>query len=167
MSYSIQVSNEENNLTWEKRFAAPEEVEQVRGFSEGRDFICLLCGTFKPIRTNTCKTFAEDFFFPTLVNYALKVKSVVGKIFAILTALVLDIITLPLRLLTAIPRAIANKIKGEHPLRKYLIAQNVDKKLLEGDHVTVQFKGVQDGAPYELIQNINFIERPCDTEDDN
>lgn len=165
MGYSIKVTNEKNNATWEKQIATAEEFEKVRGY-EGRDFVCLFCGTFKPVRTNTCKSFASDFFFPTLVNHAIKVKSIAGKIFAIIAAIILDIITLPIRLFTCIPRAISNKVKGPDAFRKYLVEQNVDKKLLEVDHVTVQLKGIKDGEPYERSEIINFIERPCEPDEE-
>lgn len=169
-SYSMLVTNEKNHFTWEKQFESKEEFEQIEGNSEGRDFICLLCGTLKPVRTNNCRNFVQDFFLPTLFNHAVKVQRVVAKIFAILGALVLDLLTFSIRLLTSIPRVIANRMKGEHPFKKFLKSQNVDKKLLDSDYVNVKWKfekECQGGKlPIEREELINFIERPCDGNED-
>lgn len=161
MPFSISVANEKNNLVWEKQFPSKGELEKLHKKFEGRDSCCLLCSTLMPVRTNNCKNWAEDFFFPTLVNHANKVKSVVGKIFAVLGALVLDLLTFPIRLLTCIPRVISNAAKGVHPLRKYLLDQKVDKKLLASDYVTVRWQYENE----EKVETIHFIEHPCEEDD--
>lgn len=76
---------------------------------------------FFPIRTYSLQLFVEDLFFPTLVNFALKIDHIAQKIFAYFICITWDFITLPIRLITAIPRCIYNAIKvKKHPLRQFL-----------------------------------------------
>lgn len=103
-----------------------------------------------------------------------------GKIFAILGALILDAITFPVRLLTCIPRVISNARQEQNPLKTYLVNEGVDPKLLESDHVRVRlewettsqfptsFWTTSDGVKHckhsqvkhFSEQNVNFIELP-------
>ncbi|HSW73030.1 MAG TPA: hypothetical protein VLG44_06465, partial [Chlamydiales bacterium] len=79
-----------------------------------------------------------DFFLPTVINHAIHVQNIVGKFFAIIFGLALDLVTFPARFIMAIPRAISNALQDESPLRKYLKNQGVDEKLLADDYVQVK-----------------------------
>jgi hypothetical protein len=134
----VQVTNPQNNLSWEKQLSN-EELAQVQQHCKGQPAINIFAATLKPVRTDNWENFSKDFFLPTLKNHALKVQHAVGKIFAILSALILDLITFPIRLITCIPRVITNSKKDEHPLYRYLQTNAVDPRISESDHVLVKF----------------------------
>jgi hypothetical protein len=97
-----------------------------------------------------------------------------------LGALILDTLTFPIRLLTCIPRVISNAGQEQNPLKKYLLAEGVDPKLLESNHVKVRLEWektsqfptsywtTKDGVQHSKHsqekhwseQNVNFIEVP-------
>lgn len=150
MPFNIKVTNLDNNTVWEKQLTS-DEYQQVKGYVKGKDTVGIIPATFTPVRTNNLKNFSKDFFLPTTLNHAIKVQHAVGKVFAILAALVLDVLTFPIRLLTVIPRIISNANQKENQLHKYLITEGVDKKLLESDHVRVRLeweKTSQDPTQY-------------------
>jgi hypothetical protein len=181
MPYSLTISNLENTTSWEKQLT-PEEFQQVKSYAVGLGVVSVPA-TLKPVRTNNLQNFAKDFFLPTLINHALKVEHTVGKIFAILGALILDSLTFPIRLLTCIPRVISNAHQEQNPLKKYLIDENVDPKLLESDYVRVRLEWektsqsptsywtTEDGVQHSKHsqekhwqeKNVNFIEVPIYT----
>lgn len=88
-----------------------------------------------PIRTNNCKNFAKDLFLPNVVHTALNVKNIVARVFLMLLSLPLDLATLPIRLLMAIPRYYANKKAPEHRMLAYLRTQPSAAKLLHAEQV--------------------------------
>lgn len=81
-----------------------------------------MAGFFKqvvlPIRTNQ----ASDLFCPALKNMAMIIEHCAEDYFAMLGAMVLDLTTLPIRLVTFLPRMIHNILANpvEHPLIPYL-----------------------------------------------
>lgn len=89
----------------------------------------LLPALLIPVRTNAWKNFSQDFFFPTTVHHATRIKGVVRQIFAILGALLLDIFTLPIRLFTALPRHLYI-ISHPHPFYKE-IQNKIQKRMPE------------------------------------
>ncbi|GAB4234376.1 MAG: hypothetical protein Tsb0021_13670 [Chlamydiales bacterium] len=137
MSNYIQLKDSANNIIWEKNLSN-QEFQDVKGYCNGREAVDLFSATLKPVRTHNLKVFASDFFFPTTVNHAIKVKSIVIKVFAILASLMLDFITFPVRLLTCIPRAISNSRQSEHSLLHYLNHQNLNNGTIEADYVKVR-----------------------------
>lgn len=179
MPFNIKVSSLGNNAVWEKQLTR-DEYQKVKDYAKGKDTVSIVPATFKPVRTNNWKNFSKDFFLPTTINHAVKVQHTVRKIFAILASLILDVLTFPVRLLTVIPRVISNAKQSENPLQTYLIAEGVDKKLLEADHVRVRlewektsqfpihFWTTNDGVEHSkhgqenhwLEKNVNFIELP-------
>lgn len=84
--------------------------------------VSLLPALLMPVRTNAWKNFSQDFFFPTTVHHATRIKGVVSQIFAILGTLLLDIFTLPIRLFTAFPRHLYI-ISHPHPFYKEIQKQ--------------------------------------------
>lgn len=87
--------------------------------------VALLPALLIPVRTHTPEKFATDFFLPTTYNHALRVDSKARKIFAVLGALLLDILTLPIRLLTCLPRYLYNS-RQTNPLYKSLAGKLMD-----------------------------------------
>lgn len=155
MTNYIRVSNLENNTVWQKQLS-DKEYHPVSGFTRSEHTIAIIPATLKPVRTNNLKNFSKDFFLPTTINHAIKAHHIACKFFAILPALALDGITLPIRFLTCVPRIWSNAGKEVHPLKKYLINESVDKKLLESDHVRVRLGWKSNW----LEHNVNFIEVP-------
>lgn len=175
MPFSIKVSNLGNGTSWEKIL---KEDRHVISYVKGYEAVGLVRATLMPVRTNNFKNFAKDFFLPTIVNHAIKVQHSVGRIFAILGALILDSLTFPIRLLTCIPAVILNAWQAKNPLKKYLVNVGVNPKLLKDDHVRERmqweklsatgYTTTPDGVRhpcYQYIthwseQNINFIKVP-------
>lgn len=69
-----------------------------------------------PLRTNRLKNLMEDLFFPTIVHHAMKVQEIGAKILAIVATFFVDLFTLPIRLVTCIPRIIYQVRQPKHPL---------------------------------------------------
>lgn len=173
----LKVSNLENNVVWDKQLG-DQERQEVKGYISGRRVIGIIPATLIPVRTNSLENFSKDFFLPTTVNHAIQVQHVVGKIFAILASLVLDVVTFPIRVVLCIPRIISNARQKENLLRKYLVKEGVDKKLLASDHVRVELRWertsslapqtAQDGTVHQQynherhwqMENVNFVELP-------
>lgn len=55
-----------------------------------------------PIRTHHVEAFIEDLFLPTTFNVALKIEDIAQKYIAVLACIAIDLVTLPIRLITAI-----------------------------------------------------------------
>lgn len=141
MSYSISVTNPVNESTWEKPLSE-EEFDNIWKLCHSRGTVYVIPATVVPVRTGNGKNFCKDFFFPTLFNQALTIKNLAVKIIASLAALILDIATFPLRLLTAAPWVLINRksAKNEsHPLWRYLVAEGVNSKITQSEHVRVKF----------------------------
>jgi len=90
-----------------------------------------------PVRTNNKKNLCKDLFLPTTLNQALRVKNIVGKIFAIIGSLFLDIPLFPIRLILLAKRVSQNKKAGVHDLSKYLQENGVKEKC---EHVFVKIE---------------------------
>lgn len=143
----------EQNTIWSRQLNCGE-VEQVMGCLEGRDVIPILPAALMPVRTNNLKNFFKDFFFPTTMNQALRVQQIAWKVLALLRALILDALTLPIRVFTCIPRILSNALLNEHPLHRYLAEQGVDENILTSDQVLVQVTWLQLCAtPTSLFYN--------------
>ena len=86
-------------------------------------------------RVDTWKNLAKDLFIPTLAIYALRVNNIVAAIFASFFAIVLDLLTLPLRLIT-LPFNYSMKL--DSPVTKFL--QEHANELCEVDYLEVTWK---------------------------
>lgn len=86
-----------------------------------------------PIRTDL-SSLPKDLFLPTFINGALKIDDLSNRIFASFLCIALDILTLPLRFITVIPRAIyhANTNAKPHPIIAYLEKLGVPENLCKG-----------------------------------
>lgn len=78
------------------------------------------------IRTNNLKNFACDLSFPSFFNCALKTSKLAAKIVFGVGFLFLDIITLPLRLITLLPRLVVSILqsKEKNPVYKFLLEKS-------------------------------------------
>lgn len=177
-SANVTVTNTENNFVW-KSSLSEDDYHRVQCYaSDSHRTVCWFEASLIPVRTNNLKNFSKDFFFPTVVNHALKIENAVGKFFAVLGSLVFDGLTLPIRFITFIPRAIANALRGGHLFHRFLIKKDVDQKLLESGYVQIKLEWEdviehptvtdQNGEKYteysskkqSMEKMVNFIEVP-------
>lgn len=167
MANSIKVINEKNNTIWERQLTA-EEFAYAKSTCKGKNSVGMTIALLIPVRTNNGSNFARDFFLPISINHVIKIERIALKIFAFIAALFLDLITLPIRLLTSIPRIIANA-KKTTPLQKYLEAQGIEKEILKADYLKVELRCLLEGfwvPGHRSIKNecdlmkVNLIEVP-------
>jgi hypothetical protein len=139
MTYRIKVYNLDSSLAWEKQLSN-EEFPQVKDFAKSRGCSSVIPAILKPTRTNNLTNFSKDFFFPVTLHYTIKMENTVRKIFIVLSSLALDMLTLPIRLLTLLPTVILHATAKRHLLIKYLMAEGVNRKLLKSDHLKVRLE---------------------------
>lgn len=122
-----------------KEDLTPEESEFIQTVAESRSGPNL-SGLIYPIRTNDTKHFFCDLCIPSTMYVDDKIKRLkLKKIIALVAAIALDILTLPIRLVTAIPRIYYNKRKPDSPLRSYLKENNVSPEAFSSDYILVTF----------------------------
>jgi len=138
------VIKEPNNLSLTYPKLSVSEYERL---TVNKKVIALFPALLIPVRTNTFKNFSADFFLPTTVNHALRIKGAVSKIFALLGAFILDILTLPIRLFTCIPRHFYNGSHPWHPLYKQ-IQENEELQKTEN----FRFKNAFKKADYVRVE---------------
>jgi hypothetical protein len=121
---------------------------------------------FIPVRTDSLKNLCKDMFLPSFIYVALKSNGLASKIFLGIITLALDIITLPIRLVTVIPRAIYNAAhpKQAYPFYQYLINNGVAPNDLNVGHVYVEVIKIDAiNNKYNLSSEgttLNFMELP-------
>lgn len=151
----IRVENVENGVSWVQN-VPKDQWARIEVKLHSAKVVGLFAATLRPVRSDVARNFAKDFFLPTTLNQAIKVRSVAIKVFAILGSLVLDLLTFPLRLLTCIPTVLTNSSPDKHPFYQFLKGQNVDQKLLESGHVDVKII-TRDQV---RKRNVNFFVQP-------
>lgn len=151
----IQVDNFEKGITWQREIPK-DQAELVEAKMSSAKVVGIFPALLKPVRSDCAKNFSKDFFLPTTLNQAVKVRSVAIRVFAVLVSLVLDLATFPIRLLTCIPTVIRNSSPQRHPFYAFLRMQEVDSKLLESGHVLVTI--ITKDKIRQL--NVNFFVQP-------
>jgi hypothetical protein len=125
-----------------------------------------------PVRTDSLKKFCKDFFLPGFFNHALKTHDFALKVFQCLLMPIFDLITLPIRLITVIPRYLYNakQPKQAHLFYRFLINNGVPANALDDNHVYVEVARM--GGPVDVMgkkykehfvlqgKTLNFIELP-------
>jgi len=172
MPYAIDIQSNGKSIFKEEGY---EIYQEVKGLLKSKKIICPFTATLIPVRTNTCKNFAKDFFLPTVVNQVPRINNVAARIFAGLAALILDLITFPVRLLTCIPRVLGNSKAKNHVLHKFLVDKGIKSHIIDADSVKVELKSetkrglvdVNDDGnkwdTYEVTEKIdvNFVSIPA------
>jgi hypothetical protein len=151
MTYAIRVgksfgSTEDGSpYLLDKRFNSLEELQAVGKLCHNRRRIYYLESLIIPVRTDNIGNFCKDFFFPGLFEVALRTHNAGVKIFLCIVTTVIDIVFLPIRLITVIPRYIYNAThpKEAHPFYQYLINNGVDKQDLSKGHVYLEFEWIE------------------------
>ena len=129
MVYAIRVQKspeylqDDNPNLLVRNFNSKEEFQAVVNLCDNKRRINWLESLIIPVRTDNLNNFCKDFFLPGLFNPAFKTQDVALTIFLCMLMPVYDIMTLPIRLITVIPRYVYNSIhpKESHPFYQYLI----------------------------------------------
>lgn len=150
---NIQLKNKQGAIIWQKPFASKDEFSEfIKQNGHSKNGWSLLRGTVIPLRTESLKHFTKDLFLPTFVNFSLKINNLALRVIASTFAVALDMITLPVRLLTTPYRIHYNcqNPEAEHPLVK-LINQDQRQKQIEEDVLSLCYEthDVQINAPVE------------------
>ncbi len=114
--------------------------------------------TVLPIRTDR----ASDLFFPTLMNAVIKAKNLSKNFFVVLAAIIWDLATLPIRLVTFLPRMVCNAMATpeEHPLIAYLKGKGLEAVNVEGEspsQVSLNGNGVRETRTLEKNGRANVL----------
>lgn len=159
-SIKIKAKPDDQHCIFSKSFNTSEEFKAVTLHCINRRRIGFFESTLITVRTNNLGHFCKDFFLPTLINQALKANDIALKILMTSICLVLDLCTLPLRLITIVPRHFYNNHyqKHNHPLYKYLLNHAVTLDALKMDHVYLEREllGGSDNETFNFIQLPKF-----------
>lgn len=118
-SAAVVITNLSGQQIYKSVFSNPNKFDTfVRVFCRSRRSWGVILSAAIPVRTSL-KDFHKDFFLPTVVNRALKINGL-SKVIYVLLALVFDVVTFPMRVVTVIPRAIYNTERQPHPLYELL-----------------------------------------------
>lgn len=99
---SVKILDKHSRELYFREFKSSKEAEDfINNHGVSLPVHRWLRATLIPTRTDTLKNFAKDLFLPTVVNQALRVEGVCTKIFLLLLALPIDVVTLVPRLLLA------------------------------------------------------------------
>lgn len=157
---------EETNL-FTVNFNSFGEFEPVYNLLNNKRRISWLESLIIPVRTDNFSNFCKDFFLPGLFNNALKTKKVALRIFLCIMMPIYDLITLPIRLITVIPRYIYNAKhpKEAHLFYQYLIQKGVAPADLSAGHVHLEIEQqnqsglliTQGGCTFNFIHLPRFV----------
>lgn len=114
----------------------PEELAEVERISQ-TNIVNPFVAAFIPVRTNNLEHFSKDLFSP-MVSLALKIEDTAAKFFAVIGAVILDILLLPVRLLTTPIRLLTANKKEDHSLYKFLKAKNIADNILKADTIKIK-----------------------------
>ena len=129
-----------NQKPWKIQLQNESEYRNVKsGCMKGR--VHPLYATLFPIRTNNLRNFSQDFFFP-LSYHCVRIDWHARIIIESIVFFLADLITLPIRLITCIPRCIhnakqENARQKEHPFLTYLRGHIPDQQLVKPDRVLI------------------------------
>jgi|GEM_PF-2755525 len=125
--------------SWEMALSR-DQSRQVKGFLEtsGERNYRIPYTAITTVRTNTLGNFAKDFFLPTLINYLHRVEGVATIAIATITALFFDILTLPIRGITLIPRILTNANRPENKFHTWLKENRAPDAVLQAEAVRVK-----------------------------
>lgn len=139
-SYRIFFYNPETSDAFMRSNLLDEEVSLIESYWENRPPVTNFSALLYPVRTNNFKNFALDLFLPATMQAALRIENVVLKVFAILAGVALDVLTLPIRLITALPRAIYNHVQPDSPLTEMLKRFDAPREIISSGRVKIEIR---------------------------
>lgn len=144
----LKLFDADKNKLWEKTIDR-SEYDHLREITDPNlTRTSLYAQVLTPVRTHALTSMAVDLFFP-FSGTALSVVGMSGcmrdckrnpVIFPVTLPVVamLELITMPVRLATLIPRACYNASQPEHPFRTWLYQNGAPAECLEPDMVTIR-----------------------------
>lgn len=172
--YSIQIFDEKGK-NWNTNFTNDAEAIQfLKEKCVSRDTFSYTATACVTVRMDTVQNFAKDFFFPMayekmtsgpIVTHHLSstTLSPANTVPAILMAAVLDLLTLPIRLLTLIPRFIYLKKftkQEEHPLYREIRQSIPDFSAEKAEVHIFAYKHHINQTTMKMSYNLNFRDLP-------
>lgn len=142
-------------MVFDRGLSVDDQAAEIKSKLVSASRISMLPATLFPVRTNNPSNFSKDFFLPTTLNHAINTQNTFKKVIALIGAIFLDLLTLPIRLITSAPRALFNA-HYQNPLKAFLIEKNADKVFIDTDTVNVQFKHKTEN----IIATVNYIQLP-------
>lgn len=108
----------------------------------------IFAGLIYPIRTN--RSFFRDFFLPTYMNHTCTIENVALRALAIFAAILLDVISFPVRFAFTPIRALWNAYRSEYPVHKFLREKNWFEGLWNAEKLCVKVKWIEKGDKNSL-----------------
>lgn len=140
---TIQIKDKHDHLVYQKSCSSEYEVKAfIRQYGKSKYGWSLLRGTVIPLRTQYPKDFLKDLFLPTFLHFSLKINNMALKIIGSIFAVMLDITTFPIRLITTPFRIYYNyKYPDEkHPLIHLIEDQSRFQKTIENNKVNLCYE---------------------------
>jgi len=104
MSCLIKITDPSNALIW-KKLGSSDDYDEMNSLTKtSPKMFDLFSSLLTPVRTNNLSNFAKDLFLPTTTHYAIKIQNIALRVLAIIASVILDVITLPIRLATCYSR---------------------------------------------------------------
>lgn len=177
MSYAIRIREKTGEGPWlfEQHFASREAYEGVAEKCINKKVFWE--SVFIPARTAPCNSLCRNLFIPATYFVTVVLKDAISEqtrtgiiselafrlLFA-LGALIVDLVTLPIRLVTLIPRLMMGDAKREdHPLHRYLAEEGADRRILNADQVALRLEWEENGfyrTREYLEESFHFIRLP-------
>lgn len=168
MTFSIRVAaGPTHRPFFHRQFDLESEYQRVIGYCVDAKEVSQWKAQWTVVRTDTFINFCEDFFFPAACA-AMKTQHLAERILEMIVSFFLDLITLPIRCITLIPRLIYNYAHQQenHPFYRYLIEEGVEESSLakpqvhlertERGHRTASTLSFIEIPPYLSMRNISF-----------
>lgn len=140
----IKLFDQDEKQVWEKE-VDKAEFQHLKRITAPELTNTSAWGQFlTPVRTNSVKHLAMDFFSPFAANtiyyngYPINLSC--AEQCAIIPLVFLELLSMPVRLITLIPRAIYNAAQPEHPFREWLHNEGVPEEYLMGDSIKIKLE---------------------------
>lgn len=157
--YHIGIYNPDSpGNIFRRRNVSEEEFNTVYSYIANRS-VTNFSAILYPVRTNNLKNFALDLFLPATIQVASRVDNMKLKIFAVIASLLLDTLTLPIRLVTAVPRVIYNSSQPDSPITSYLKEHGAPQQVFYSGRVRVGLEKdyYSDQAGFRRQRNHQYI----------
>jgi hypothetical protein len=137
-SGSIIIQNEEGEGFYGRGVSTAGAVEFIDQYDVSGSATPFWKASLIPLRMDNWCHFASDFFFPTLVNHAIKVDHIVLRMFALVFSIIFDIVTFLSRLVTC-PFQIFNHFnaRNDHDLVRLTSRSN---QVINSDVLTINVR---------------------------
>lgn len=140
---TLEIQDSQGTVLFQKTCSSPREIKDfIQKNGKSKEGWSMIRGVIIPMRTQKLKDFSKDFFLPTFVNFSLKINNIALRVIASIFAIAVDIISFPIRLLTAPVRVYYNckYPESEHPLINLIKNNSQFQKVLEDNIVNLCYE---------------------------